>query len=74
MIDKTSLKARPVESNSLRERLFPIQQQVVSGDDIILLLSSRHDLVSEDVLKLVYIVVVNMIFFRHDEPALMDFG
>ena len=71
-IDKTILEARPIESNSLHARLFPIQQQVVSGDDIILLLSSRHELVSEDVLKLVYTIVVNMILFGHDERALVD--
>lgn len=44
----------------------------MTGDDIILLLSSRHELVSEDVLKLVYIVVVYMILFGHDEHAFVD--
>lgn len=51
--------------DSLRTRLFP-SQQLVSGHDINAILT-RENLAADDVLKLGYISVVNMILLGHDE-------
>ena len=60
-IDKESLEAKLVEPNSLRAQLFPSHAKGMHGDDMKLLLNTRHDLVSKNVLKLVYIFMVNML-------------
>ena len=64
-INKKSLEARPVGDDSLRTRLFP-HQNLVSGQDINAVLT-RENLAADDVLKLGYIAVVNMILLGHDE-------
>ena len=72
VIDRESLEAKPIEPESLRAQLFPQHKKGVTGDDIEFLISTRDDLVSEDALKLIYIVVVNMFLLGQDEREHVD--
>ena len=63
---------KPVETESLRAQLFPQHKKRVTGDDIKFLISTRNALVSENALKLIYIVVVDMFLLGQDERGHVD--
>ena len=69
-IDNESIEAQPSETNSLRALLFP-PQRFVSRHNIKLQFT-RNDLVPEDVLKLIYIIVINILLLGNDERAYVE--